>query len=296
MGKWIGIIVGLAIVLGVGGYAIYRWTDMPERAQGWMDEQDLKNFPTQAKRELDSRKKELDEWKGKKKAVEVDIIKREGREDWSDENLKAEINGLACIAWYEKQTKKYDAAINDIVSQVKKQQKEQVDNSGGAIARVEDIDPKFEYAITVANGSTTKWTLAKAQAETDKLAKDKGTFERKMKLQKGIVEKKKAYVAKMGELVTNLEKKIEEMEIFIEEMTAELETLQLEKDIEEINKSINGQGGESRFGKSIAKFREKQKEFLAEKELAASSKPADDGYFSESDTPKEAGASSSYWK
>jgi len=294
--KWIAIGLLAVVVLGVGGYAVYRWTDMPERAQGWMDEQDLKNFPTQAKRELDSRKKELEEWKGKKKAVEVDIIKREGREDWSDENLKAEINGLACVVWYEKQTKKYEAAINDIVSQVKKQQKAEVDNSGGAIAKVDDIDPKFEYVITVANGKEAKWTLAKAQAETDKLAKDKATFERKQKLQAGIVSKKKEYSKKMGDLVQTLEKKIEEMEIFIEEMTAELETLQLEKDIEEINKSINGQGGESRFGKSIAKFREKQKEFLAEKELAASTKPADDGYFSESETPKEAGASTSYWK
>ena len=294
--KWIAIGLLAVVVLGAGGYAVYRWTDMPERAQGWMDEQDLKNFPTQAKRELDSRKKELEEWKGKKKAVEVDIIKREGREDWSDENLKAEINGLACIVWYEKQTKKYEAAINDIVSQVKKQQKAEVDRSGGAIAKVEDIDPKFEYVITVANGKESKWTLAKAQAETDKLAKDKATFERKQKLQSGIVNKKKEYSKKMGDLVLTLEKKIEEMEIFIEEMTAELETLQLEKDIEEINKSINGQGGDSKFGKSIAKFREKQKEFLAEKELAASTKPADDGYFSESETPKEAGASTSYWK
>lgn len=294
--KWIAIGLLAVVVLGAGGYAVYRWTDMPERAQGWMDEQDLKNFPTQAKRELDSRKKELEEWKGKKKAVDVDVIAREGRADWDDATLKAEKNGLACIAWYEKQNKKYEAAINDIVSQVKKQQKAEVDRSGGAIAKVEDIDPKFEYSITVANGTESKWTLAKAQAETDKLAKDKATFERKMKLQQGIVSKKKEYSAKMGELVTTLEKKIEEMEIFIEEMTAALETLQLEKDIDEINKSINGQGGESKFGKSIANFRQKQKEFAAEKELAASTKPADDGYFSESDAPKEAGASTSYWK
>ena len=37
-------IVVLALLGGVG-YGVYRWTDAPERAEAWMKEQDLKNFP-----------------------------------------------------------------------------------------------------------------------------------------------------------------------------------------------------------------------------------------------------------
>ncbi|MBZ0137477.1 MAG: hypothetical protein K8I27_14010 [Planctomycetes bacterium] len=292
--KWAIIgIVGL-VVLGGIGYGVYRWTDVPEQAQEWMDEQDLKNFPTQARRELDTMRKDLEEKKEVKRNLQKDIIAREGRDDWDESTLKSETNGLSTVMWYEREVKKYENAIGDIVSQVK-QEEEALIAAGTVDAETGKIPNDHTYTVASANGKELKWTKARAKQETDKLALEVKKVTRKIELQNRVIDKKKQYVTKLDTLITKMDEKITEMEAFVEEMEVEIQLLELEQDIAEVNAAISGDDSSNKFGTAINKFRAKQKEFLAEQELAESEAPKDDSYFSETDTTKEAGASDSYW-
>jgi hypothetical protein len=292
--KWAVIGIIALVVLGAAGYGIYRWTSVPEQAKEWMDEQDLKNFPTQARRELDTMRKDLEDKKKVKRDLEKDIIAREGRDDWDETALKAETNGMATLIWYDRQVNKYEKAIKDVVTQVKEQEEKLV-AAGTVDAETGKIPADHEFAITSANGKELKWTRSRAIQETDKMALEVKKFQRKADLQKRVVSKKKEYVTKLDSLITKMEGKIDEMQAFIEEMEVEIELLELEKDIADVNAAISGQDNGNRFGAAINKFRTKQKEFLAEQELAEKEAPKDDSYFSETDDNKEDGASAGYW-
>ncbi len=285
--KWAVIGLIAVVVLGAGGYAIYRWTDVPEQAKEWMDEQDLKNFPAQAQREVDGLKKNLDEYKASQKELKVDIVKREGRETWTAADNEGTVLG------YTAQVKKYEDAIKDIVKQVKAE-REQLVAAGTVDADTGKVPASHEYSITNASGKSIKWTEARAREETDKMAAEVDKINRKKERQQRIIDAKKQYVGKLDNAVERLAKKIEEMEEFIEDMKTELELLKIEEDIAAINASINGEDDSNRFGAAVRKFRDKKKEFMAEQEVAESDKPKEDGYFSE-DTSKPAGGSASYW-
>lgn len=292
--KWAIIGIVAVVVLGAVGYGVYRWTDVPEQAQEWMDEQDLKNFPTQARRELDKMRKDLEEKKEVKRNLQKDIIAREGRDDWDDATLKSETNGLATVIWYERETKKYEDAITDIVNQVKAEEQTMIDN-GTVDADTGKIPTDHEYTISNPNGKQLKWTRVRAKQETDKIALEVKKVTKKIELQKRVIDKKKQYVTKLDTLIVKMDEKIVEMEAFIQEMEVEIELLELEQDIAEVNAAIAGDDNGNKFGSAINKFRTKQKEFLAEQELAESEAPKDDSYFSETDTTTESGASDSYW-
>ncbi|MEE9312540.1 MAG: hypothetical protein V3V10_09040 [Planctomycetota bacterium] len=291
--KWI---IGLVVVamLGGGAYGIYRWTDLPEQGKEWMEEQDLKNFPTQARRELDDMRKELDERKDLQKKLDVDIIKREGRKDWDDANLKTEQKGLATVLWYQKEQEKYGKAITDIVTQIKDQEAGLID-SGVINADGSAIAADHEFSIKRPSGTVVKYTKARAIEETDTIALELKKIEHKLELQQRVITKKKEYSQKLGDLIVKMGEKITEMEVFITEMEVEIELLDLEKDIADINNSISGDGDNNKFGDAIRKFRLKQNEFKAEQELSEKDSPKDDGYFSKEDSTKAAGASASYW-
>ncbi|MBK9973268.1 MAG: hypothetical protein IPP14_00575 [Planctomycetes bacterium] len=291
--KWAVIGLVALVVLGGVGYGVYRWTDAPEKAQEWMDEQDLKNFPTQARRELKEMQADLEKRKELKKDLQKDVIAREGRDTWDTDTLKQEKNGLATALWYGKVIERNETGIKDIVGQVKKERANLV-AAGTVDTATGKVPADHEYTISSANGKTLKWTEARAKEETDKLAKEIETAKRKKELQERVITAKKNYVVKLDELTDKLGKKIEEMEAFISEMEVELELLKIEEDIAEINKSMNGEGS-NKFGKAIANFRNKKKDFLAEQELADKAKPADDSYFSDSKTPA-ASTSASYWE
>ena len=290
--KWAVIGLVALVVLGGVGYGVYRWTDAPEKAQEWMDEQDLKNFHTQARRELKEMQADLEKRKELKKDLQKDVIAREGRDTWDTDTLKQEKNGLATALWYGKVIERNETGIKDIVSQVKKERANLV-AAGTVDTATGKVPADHEYTISSANGKSLKWTEARAKEETDKLAKEIETAKRKKELQERVITAKKNYVVKLDELTDKLGKKIEEMEAFISEMEVELELLKIEEDIAEINKSMNGEGS-NKFGKAIANFRNKKKDFLAEQELADKAKPADDSYFSDSKTPA-ASTSASYW-
>lgn len=290
--KWAVIGLVALVVLGGIGYGVYRWTDVPEQAEAWMSEQDLKNFPTQARRELKKMQEELETQKGKKKDLEKDIIVRQGVETWTDAQLKEEINGLSCAIWYTKAIDRNETAIKDIVSQVKKE-REQLVAAGTVDAATGKVPADHEYTISAPGGKSLKWTEARAKQETDKLAKEVATAKRKKELQERVINAKKGYIVKLDEVTDKLGKKIEEMQVFIEEMEVELELLKIEEDIAEINKAMNGEGT-NKFGTAIGNFRKKQKEFLAEQELAEKAKPSDDSYFTDSKA-EPAGSSDSYW-
>lgn len=292
--KWAIIGIVAIVVLSGVGYAVYRWTDAPERAQAWMDEQDLKNFPTQARRELADMKKNLEEQKQRKRELEKDVIVREGREDWDDAVLKAEKNGLASVLHYQREIAKREKGIKDIVGQVKAEE-ERLIAAGTVDADSGRLPADHEYTISRPNGTSVKYTKARAIQETDKAALDIRQFQAKIDLQNRVITKKKEAATKLGELIVRMEEKIGEMEVFIQEMEVEMEILKLEQDIQSINDAINGKDSNNKFGTAIAKFRAKQADFLADKELAAKDAPIDDSYFSDDKTTKTDGASASYW-
>jgi hypothetical protein len=292
--KWAIIGIVALVVLGGVGYGVYRWTDAPERAQAWMDEQDLKNFPTQARRELEAMKKDLEERKQLKRDLEKDIIVREGREDWDEAVLKAEKNGLASVLYYKREVTKREKGIADIVNQVKDQEKRLIDN-GTVDADTGKVPASHLFSISRPNGTTVEYTKERARQETDKAALDIRLFEGKIEMQNRVISKKKEYVVKLDDLIVKMESKISEMEVFIQEMEVEMELLKLEEDIASINAAINGEENSNKFGAAIAKFRAKQADFLADKELSAKDAPADDGYFADDKPSKAEGASASYW-
>lgn len=291
--KWAVIGLVAVIVLGAAGYGIYRWTDVPEQAQEWMDEQDLKNFPTQARRELKDMQKDLEDRKKMRNALIDDVTKREGRDNWDADTLAQEEKGLATVLHYKRDIEKKESAIKDIVAQVKKE-RETLVAAGTVDAATGKVPADHEYSISAPGGRSLKWTEARAKQETDKMAKEVATAKRKLASQEKIITAKKAYVTKLDELTEQLGKKIEEMQVFIEEMEVELELLEIEKDIADINKAMNGDG-DNKFGKAIAKFRSKKKDFLAEKERLETEAPKEDGYFADSKTDTTGGASDSYW-
>lgn len=286
--KWAIIgIIGL-VVLGGVGFAVYRWTDLPERTEEWMNEQDLKNFPTLAKREVKEMRENLAGYEKSKKELQTDIIKREGRDTWSAQDNEGTILGFTA------QMGELDDAIKAIVTQVKDQQAQLV-AAGTVDSATGKVPESHEYVITNKSGKEFKWTLAKAREMTDKYAEDRAKVERKRERQQRIVDAKKAYVTKLDDAVSRLAKKIEEMEEYIEDMETEMELLKIEEDIASINASLSGENDDNRFGAAIRKFRDKKKEFLAEQELATTSAPKDDDFLGSSDdTPK--GSSASYWE
>lgn len=286
------IVIGLVVValLGGIGYGVYRWTDAPEQLEEWMSEQDLKNFPTQAKRELKSMREDLDKRKTTKKELDRDVMIREGM-DGHEDVVK---NNLKTVKAYETEKEKFGKAITDIVTQVKKQ-KENLVAAGTVDAATGEIPVDHKYSITSTSGKTLDWTWATAKKNTDEMALKIKTIDRKVALQNRIISKKKEASKKLGELIVKMEYKIEEMDAFIQEMEVEMEILDLEKDIAEINDSINGDGDTSKFGDAIRKFKLKQAEFAADQKLTSSAEPSEGDYFDESDTPTEAGASDSYW-
>ncbi|MCA8920028.1 MAG: hypothetical protein KDB68_06240 [Planctomycetes bacterium] len=293
--KW--AIIGLLglVVLGGVGYGVYRWTDLPEQGQEWMDEQDLKNFPTQARRELADMRKDLEEKKEVKRDLEKDIIAREGREDWDEATLKSETKGLATVVWYEREVKRFETGIESLVTQVKEERAE-LEATGTVDAETGKIPADHEYTVTNPSGKTVKLTEAQARKQTDAAAKEINKIKRKIELQKRVISKKKDYVTKLDTLIVKMGEKIDEMEVFIEEMEVEIELLELEENIAEVNEAINGGGSDNKFGKAINKFRTKQKEFLAEQELAEKDAPDENSFFSDDSTDtKEDGASASYW-
>lgn len=292
--KWAIIGIVAVVVLGAVGYGVYRWTDVPEQAQEWMDEQDLKNFPTQARRELDKMRKDLEEKKEVKRDLEKDIIAREGREDWDEATLKSETNGLATVVWYEREKKRYEDGILSLVKQVK-EEKQQLIDAGTVDADTGKVPADHKFTLTKSNGETASLTEEEARAQTDiAAAKIKG-FDGKIALQKRVIDKKKQYVEKLDTLIKKMDTKITEMEVFIQEMEVEIELLELEQDIAEVNAAIAGEDNGNKFGSAISKFRQKQKEFLAEQELAESEAPKTDDFFSEEPSTKATGASASYW-
>lgn len=293
--KWAIIGIVLVVVLGGVGYGIYRWTDLPEQGQEWMDEQDLKNFPTQARRELDDMRKDLEEKKVIKRDLEKDIIAREGRDSWDDATLKSETKGLATVVWYEREVKRFESGIESLVTQVKEERAE-IEAAGTVDADTGKIPADHKYTVTNPSGKTVKLTEAEARKQTDAAALEIKKITRKIELQKRVISKKKDYVTKLDTLIEKMDQKITEMEAFIEEMEVEIELLELEQDIAEVNEAINGGSSDNKFGKAINKFRTKQKEFLAEQELAEKDAPDDNSFFSDDSTDtKEDGASASYW-
>jgi len=290
--KWAVIGLVALVVLGGIGYGVYRWTDVPEQAQEWMDEQDLKNFPTQARRELKDMQKDLEDRKKMRNALVDDVTKREGRESWDEATLAQEEKGLATILYYKGAIDKKEKAIKDIVGQVKTE-REALVAAGTVDTATGKVPVGHEFTVSAPDGRSLKWTEARARQETDKLAKEVSTAKRKLAAQEKIITAKKAFVVKLDELTEQLGKKIEEMNVFIEEMEVELELLKIEQDIAEINKAMNGEG-DNKFGKAIAKFRSKKKDFLAEKERLETEAPKDDSYFSEGKTDTGS-ASDSYW-
>jgi hypothetical protein len=286
--KWALIAIVAAVVLGGVGYGVYRWTDVPEQAEAWMNEQDLKNFPTQARREVKDLKENLEKYKQTKKELQTDIIKREGVEDWSAADLKDTVIG------YDREIKRYEDGIRDIVTQVRAEQKQLI-AEGTIVSDNGEVPADYKYTIRRPNGSEVKLSENDARKDTDKAANEVDRMKRKRERQQRIVDAKKQYVTKLDDAVTRLEKKIDEMEEFIEDMETELELLKIEEDISAINASLAGENDENRFGQTIRLFREKKKEFLAEQELASREAPkTDDSYFTES-TESTSTSSASYW-
>jgi len=286
--KWAIALFLAVVIVGVGGYAVYRWTDVPEQAEAWMDEQDLKNLPTQARREVKELKDNLEKYKQTKKELQTDIIKREGVETWSDSDLEDTVLG------YDRKIERFESGIKDIVAQVREQQKQLI-AEGVVISDNGEIPADYKYTLKRPNGSEVKLTESDARRDTDKAALEIERMKRKRERQARIADAKKQYVAKLDDAVNRLGKKIEEMEEFIEDMETELELLEIEEDIASINASLAGDNDDNRFGKTIRMFRDKKKEFMAEQELASREAPAtDDSYFTE---PAETGtaSSASYW-
>lgn len=285
--KWAILGILAVVVLGAVGYGVYRWTDVPEQAQEWMDEQDLKNFPTQARREVKDLKDSLAKYEETKRNLEKDIIKREGRDEWAAADKEGTIIG------FDADIQKYEKAIKDIVAQVKSEREDLI-AAGTVDSETGKIPASHEYTITNASGKSIKWTEERARQETDSMVADIEKIKRKKERQQRIVDAKKSYVTKLDDAVERLGQKIEEMEEFIEDMEAELELLQIEEDIAAINAAISGEDDSNAFGAAVKKFRDKKKEFLAEQELAERDEPKDDGYFSENENTSS-GSSASYW-
>jgi len=318
MGKWIGIIVGLAIVLGVVGVVAVKtgwWATAKEEGEAWMDEQQLKNFPALARQELKAMEGKLEEAKATRKKLNDKINFHKGTDNMPEEVLTDESGGYATVKGYEilskKKTEYIDArkkAISSIVSAVKKQQQDIVAASGGAIAKVEDIDAKQVYTVTKPNGDKAEYTLADARKVTDDLAKQVTAAEKDLEKYNKRKERLGSIVAKMEQTGAKLDKtieaqteKIKDMKIFIDDMEAELKLLEIEKDIAAINAAINGEESSSEFGKIIGKYKKAQKEFYASQgEVESTSKevkgPSADDFMGTDSGSTSGGSSDSYWK
>jgi hypothetical protein len=290
----VGLVVG-AVVLGAIGYGIYRWTDVPEQVQGWMDEQDLKAFPTQARRQLNDMRQELEGYRTTRGELRERIIAREGRPDWGDDVLKREVRGLATAVWYERMVDRRENAIRDIVTQVQAQRQEALD-SGLIDADTGALPASHEYSVTVPSGAVRTWTMQRAREETDKIASDLAEDKRKLEMQQRLIARKTENLEKLDSLIGLMEDKVKEMERFIDDMEIEMQMLEIEQSIHDINSAIAGDG-DNRFGSAIAKFRERQREFLAQREALNEQQVSevDDGYFSTATPTPGAGTSASYW-
>ncbi|MHC4841532.1 MAG: hypothetical protein ACYTDT_11380, partial [Planctomycetota bacterium] len=197
--KWI---IGLVVValLGGIGYGVYRWTDLPEQGKEWMDEQDLKNFPTQAQRELDDMKEDLEERKVIKEELDRDVAIREGMKGHED----VVKNNLKSVAGYEADKKELENAIKDIVGQVKTQT-ERLEAAGTVDANTGKIPVDHKYTLTSAGGNKLEWTLATAKKNTDKWALEVKKIDRKIALQNRVITKKKEVSEKLEKLISTME-------------------------------------------------------------------------------------------
>ena len=320
MGKWIGIIVGLALVLGVVGVVAVKtgwFATAKEAGDAWMDEQQLKNFPALARKGLADMETRLADTEKTRSKVRKNIGMYKGTDNMTREQLTDEQGGYATIKGYELLKKEKDEfiaarekAIKSVVAEVKKQQDDLIAASGGAISKKEEIDAKQVYTISKPNGGTQEMTLAAARELTGKLAKEmdaaKKEQERYTKRHTRLTELVAKLEKTMGSLDTAIDAqktKIDDMKVMITDMEAELKLLEIEKDIASINAAIEGKDSDSEFGKLIGKFKKAQKEWAVEQTMVEEKGTTAEKGVSTSDfmgTDSTGGGSSSgaddYWK
>jgi len=288
MGKWIGIIVGLALVLGVVGFVAVKtgwFATAKEDVNAWMDEEQLKNFPAVAREEIRKMEDNLKESQKNRSKLRVDIGMLEGTESMSEKDLIDERDGFATVKGYEilkKQKQEYidarDKACKDTVAAIKQQQTQYLKDNP-TITETGGIPADVEYVITQANGNTVKMTLAQAKAAVAKAAKemdaakaDIAKYDDRLKRLNSVLVKMKDTLAKMDTAIASMNEKIEDMKVAAKEIEAEIKLAKIEQDLDKINAAIEGKESDSRLGNMIAKFRKSQKEATAARDIAAQEK------------------------
>lgn len=318
MGKTIGIVLALVLVLGVVGFIAVKtgwFATAKEAGEEWMDEQQLKNFPALARQELKGMESKLEETRVARKKLNTKINMLRGTDNMPEETLIDESNGYATIKGYEiLVTRKSDyvsareKAIKSIVAEVKKGQDDYI-KAGGAVSESGAIPENVKYTVTRPNGTTTQYTMAEARKVTDDLAKEIGTAKKELERYKkrqdkltSIVKNMESTGAKLDKAIETQAEKINDMKIFIQDMEAELKLLEIEKDIAAINAAIEGKESDSDFGKLIGKFKKAQKEFYAgQADTESAAKEAEKGpsasdFMGADSGSSNGGAADDYWK
>lgn len=269
--KWAVIGVIALVVLGAGGYAVYKLTDAPERAQEWWDEKKLDNFETLANRELDEFEKKIAGHKDTLKKLKVEKITWEGHEELGDANYKEQKTGFWTLLGYQKQHAYRTKQGNALGAAYTKA----LDAKGTMDSTTGEKSLPADTVIAVELPSKDGLTSAR-ELKAEDILKLLGDIEVELVELEANAKRVEGVVAEYAKSIQAWEDqiKLEEEELKnlrkeVKLVAAEIKIQKAKEDLAELNKAINGQGGNSELGKMIRKYEERKTKFKAEELVAA---------------------------
>lgn len=269
--KWAVIGIFAVVVLGGVGFAVYKLTDAPEKAQEWWDEKKLDNFEVLANRELDDFEKKIADHKDTLKKLKVEKVTWEGHEELGEANYKEQKTGFWTLLGYQKQLAfrtKQGEALGAAYSKALEANGTMDSTTGD---RVLAEDAVISVSLPSKDGLTTAREL-----KAGDILKLLGDIEVELIELDANAKRVETVVAEYAKSVTAWteqikieEDQLKELRKEVKLVAAEIKIQKAKEDLAELNKAINGEGGNSELGKMIRKYEERKTKFKAEELVAA---------------------------
>ncbi|MBX3473748.1 MAG: hypothetical protein KF754_05150 [Planctomycetes bacterium] len=269
--KWAVIGIFAVVVLGGVGFAVYKLTDAPEKAQEWWDEKKLDNFEVLANRELDDFEKKIADHKDTLLKLKVDRAYFAGREELGWDNAKVQKTGFWTLRGYQMQqayrTKQGEALANAYKKGL--DTKGTMDSTTGEKSLPADTVISVELPSKDGLTSVREYTAEEVMKLLADIEVELVEVEANAKRVEGVVAEYDKSIADWDAHIKVEEEQLKELRKEVKLVAAEIKIQKAKENLAELNKAINGEGGNSELGKMIRKYEERKTKFKIEELVAA---------------------------
>lgn len=268
--KWAVIGLVALVVLGGAGFAVYKLTDAPEQAQEWWDEKKLDNFEVLANRELDDFEKKIGDHKETLKKLKVDRLMWAGHEELGEANTKEQKTGFWTLLGYQKQlnyrTKQGEALAGAYKKAI--EAKGTMDTNTGEKTLAADTLISVDLPSKDGLATTRELKAEDVLKLLGDIEVELVEIEANAKRVEGVVAEYDKSVSDWEAQIKLEEEQLKELRKEVKMVAAEIKIQKAKEDLAELNKAINGEGGDSELGKMIRKYEERKTKFKAEELVA----------------------------